>query len=124
MHDDLYAANVHAFFSRNPILQLETDFKGSSEQGGRGGDNLKDEFQIGLKHLDEMRKNNAGDPDFLHRTMTVKMIDQSLQNYLKDAVRTFDLKVFKAEIHLLNGQPQTFYFVNRLELCYTNCKGN
>ena len=52
------------------------------------------------------------------------MMDRALQSYIQDAERPYNIKVYKAEIHLSNGAPIAIHFVNRLELGYTGCRGN
>lgn len=51
------------------------------------------------------------------------MINNSLQSYLKDAIRNFELKIFKAEIVLVSGKKIPYFFTNRLELGYAKTKG-
>lgn len=50
------------------------------------------------------------------------MIDRSIQNYLKDAIRNVDIKIFKVEIN--NGKLPPFYFTSRVELGFAKSKGN
>ena len=51
------------------------------------------------------------------------MINESLQNYVKDAIRNFELKIFKAELVLVNGKKVPYFFTNRLELGHAKTKG-
>ena len=43
---------------------------------------------------------------------------------MKDAIRNFELKIFKAEIILTNGKKIPYVFTNRLEMGYAKTKGN
>ena len=46
-----------------------------------------------------------------------EMTDKVLQNYFREANRTVDIKIFKAQIkHKKQPKPTTIYFVNRLEV--------
>jgi len=64
------------------------------------------------------------------------MIDLSIQSYLKDATRTIEVKIFKAEVYFLTNldakegdrkiqkvKMWPFYFASRLELGHTFSKG-
>ena len=42
---------------------------------------------------------------------------------MQDAIRNFELKIFKAELVLANGKKIPYFFTNRLELGYAKTKG-
>jgi len=50
------------------------------------------------------------------------MIDRSIQNYLKDAIRNVDIKIFKVEIN--SGKIPPIYFTSRVELGFAKAKGS
>lgn len=52
-----------------------------------------------------------------------QQIDQTIQNYLRDAHRPFYLKIFKAEI-FFKKKKCTVFFTHRFEMSYQGQKGN
>lgn len=52
------------------------------------------------------------------------MASKTIQGYVEDGFRNFELKIFKADIYTTSGPPIRHYFVSRLELGYTKVKGN
>lgn len=118
MHDDLYAQNVHAFFSRNSLLQLDTGVKPKDNKDIKINDD-RDSFRDAVRYLG---KEEGGRN--MHNRLCVQMLDRSLQSYLRDAEYYLSLKVFKAEVTYRDPEYDKkhivpYYFVNRLELSYT-----
>ena len=55
------------------------------------------------------------------------MIERTIQQYLRDAIRNLEFKIFQADIFFASGVRKQFFFVSRLELGYQGSsasKGN
>jgi hypothetical protein len=59
----------------------------------------------------------------LQANLPCQMFNNGLQSYLKDAIRNFELKIFKAELILTNGKKIPYFFTNRFEMSHTKTKG-
>jgi hypothetical protein len=113
MYDDLYCQNVYNFFNSNTLLGLQASSKKGNKDFALLADSLinQDSSNFGNDTTKRLQSNSAA-----------QMIDRSIQNYLKDAIRNVDIKIFKVEIN--NGKVQPIYFTSRVELGYAKSKGN
>ena len=77
-----------------------------------------------MKESQQEDNNDDLDQTFVKQAKThmlLNLADQTVQNYMKMALRNFDLKVFKCAIYLTDqDQPLKTYFTNRFELSYSD----
>lgn len=114
MYDDLYCQNIYNFFNSNTLLGLNSP--GTKEFGDM------------IEKLIEDAKSGLGSDSSklskqLQSNLAVQMIERSIQSYLKDAYRNVEIKIYKAVLHLTNGQEETHYFTSRLELGCSKIRG-
>ena len=62
--------------------------------------------------------------EILQGNILMDMVSKTIQGYVEDGLRNFELKIFKADIYSTSGPPIRHYFVSRIELGYTKVKGN
>ena len=88
----------------------------------------RDSFRDAVKNIGKMFSNHNKE---VHHRISLRMIDQALQSYLRDAEYSFGLNVFIAHIKYRDCDydkvhSKTYYFVNRMELSFSpkDHKGN
>lgn len=114
MYDDLYCQNIYNFFNSNTLLGLNSP---GTKEFGEMIEKLMADAKSGLG------SDSSKLTEQLQSNLAVQMIERSIQSYLKDAYRNVEIKIYKAVLHLTNGQEQTHYFTCRLELGCGNIKG-
>ena len=110
MYDDLYCQNIYNFFNQDSLLELN---QGKSR-----------DFSTMIQDLLKACKDQGGDiTRNLQANLPAQVFQNGLQSYMQDAIRNFELKIFKAELVLANGKKLPYFFTNRLELGYAKTKG-
>lgn len=112
MYDDLYCQNIYNFFNSNHFLSMCLEHR----------EHMRDYGSISSDFFKEFM--GIDGPSLIHQNLGAQMIERQIQYYLRDAVRSVEVKIFKAVIHYANmKKPITYYFVNRFELGYAKTKG-
>ena len=107
MYDDLYCQNIYSYFNSNTLLRMTC----TDQESGKM---YPINFKVQMESLLGSRKNQ----------LFAQMCDRSIQGYLHDAIRNFDLRIFKADLHLKGGKIETHYFTSRFEIGYSGVYGN
>lgn len=95
MHDDLYCQTVYLAFTQNPIYSML-----------KRGASIDRQMLQALPNVDEHGR-------------VLNLMDEMVQDYLRDAQRVFPLKVFVAEFYkeVTEDRPYKYvYFTSRFEL--------
>ena len=107
MYDDLYCSMIYLPFTQNPLFSIKTKIGIDGRISG-GSPVMEDQ-------LDSLSENLSQE----EWGRTLSLMDDCLQDYLRDAVRIFPLKVYQCDFYREDTDEKpykTVYFTGRFEL--------